>query len=178
MKAMEQYEYSQEYLSCIWEYQEYLAVRGMCRLMIALHQQDYDVAADVWNKHEGPHYNLTRHAISALISYLVHNGKDPSEWALGYKEWAGSDDLVARDMCRIMIALSQEDYDAALDTWNNHEGRDLQIAMKATTLLTLHYERDGQDPIEWARGYEGFAAKQVESAEINAVRWKRNLGPS
>jgi hypothetical protein len=163
MIIMPQYEYSKEYMEYTWQYREYLAVRDMCRMIIALHQEDFDTAAEVWNKHEGPHYRLTTHSINAFISYLAHNGQDPAEWARGYSAHMGSQNAAARDMCRMMIALYQEDDDTALSVWNEYDGtRDhIRLAMQAMDALIAYYMRDGKDPAEWARGYEAFAAGQA-----------------
>jgi hypothetical protein len=160
---MPQYEYSKEYMGYTLEYREYLAVRDMCRMIIALYQQDFDTAAKVWNNHEGPHYKLTTHSISAFRSHLARNGNDPVEWARDYSAYMGSQDTAARDMCRMMIALYQDDYDAALGVWNEYDGtRDhIRLAMQAIDGLIAFYIHNGQDPADWARGYEAFAAGQA-----------------
>jgi hypothetical protein len=160
---MPQYEYSNEYTEYTREYREYVAVRDMCRMMIALYQEDFGTAATVWNKHEGPHYNLTRHSIIVFTNHLERNGNDPVEWARGYSASVGSQDTVDRDMCRMMIALCQEDYDSAISVWNEYEGtRDhIRLAMLAMNVFIADYMRDGKDPAEWARGYEAYAAGQA-----------------
>jgi hypothetical protein len=155
---MQEHELSDEDLGYSEEYRDYLAVRDMCRMMIALHQRDYDAAADVWKKHPGPHHHLTRHAINWLISHFARNGQDPAGWARGYQESVGSADLPARDMCRMVTALYREDQDAALEVWNQHDGGHIHIAMEAMTALAIYLVRDGEDPVERARGYEAYAA--------------------
>jgi hypothetical protein len=143
------------------QYREYLALRDMCRMMIALQQRDYNSAANIWKKHEGPHYHLTRHAITWLITHFAHSGQDPAGWARGYEEVADDTDASVRGMCRMMSALCREDYDAALDVWNEHDGPHVRIAMQAMTALATYLVYDGKDPVEQARGYEAFAAQQV-----------------
>lgn len=181
---MQEYEFSDQHPGFSEEYQDYLAVRDMCRMMIALHQRDYDAAADIWKKHQGPHYHLTRHAMNWLISHFVRNGQNPAGWARGYEESAGSSDTSARDMCRMVTALYREDPDAALDVWNQHDGPHIHIAMEAMTALAIYLVRDGEDPVERARGYEAYAAiaagvrpslteDHPDAGEENAVRRDR-----
>jgi hypothetical protein len=178
---MPQYQPSKEYLKYSSEYQEYLAVRDMCRMMIALHEEDFDSAVDVWKKHEGPHYRLVLVAISTFIPYLVGKDQDPAEWARGYDAYAGAQDVSVRDMCRMTIALHQEDYDMALDIWNEHEGQHVRLATEAIGWVTTYLLRDGRDPVEWARGYEAYEAKQAgcqpslteekaKMVEVNEIR--------
>jgi hypothetical protein len=164
MVAMPQYQYSKKYLEYSLEYRAYITIRDMCRLMIAICREDFDAAADVWNKHEGPHYLLTAQSIQSLIIYLEKNGQDPSEWARGYTVHAGSEDIPARDMSRMMIALHQEDDDTAINVWSeyvNEHRAHYSLAMQALEALISFCGRDGQDPVGWARGHEAYAAEEA-----------------
>jgi len=188
--TMPQYQYSKKYLEYSSEYQTYIAIRDMCRLMIAICHEDFAAEADVWNKHEGPHYRLTAQSILSLIIYLKRTGQDPSEWARGYTVHAGSEDIQARDMSRMMIALHQEDDDTALNVWNEYVNENRahpSLAMQALVALIGYYERDGKDPIEWARGYEAYAAeiagtqsslseKTSDSSEQNIINYDEPEG--
>ena len=176
---MPQYQYSKQYLEYSNEYQEYIAIRDMCKMMIALHEEDFDAAADAWKQHEGPHYRLVRQAINMFSIFLVHKNQDPAEWARGYDASAGTEDESVRAMCRMMIALHQQDDDMAIDIWGTYPH--VSLAMEAIEGLTVYLVRDGQDPLEWARGFEAYAAEQAgcrpslseEKAEIldrNVIR--------
>jgi hypothetical protein len=159
--TMPDYQYSQEFLQYTKEYQHYLAVRDMCTIMVALHRQDYEMAANTWNRHEGPHARLTITAISWFIDYLMSKGQDPAAWARDYDAHAGSEDISVRDMCRMMIALHHDDSDAAVDVWNEHEGPHFKLATEAITGLRIYLVRNGQDPIEWASSFEAYGATQA-----------------
>ena len=158
---MAEYQYSKEFLQYTREYQLYLAVRDMCTIMVALHREEYDRVAEAWKRHEGPHFHLTIQAINAFMDYLVRNGQDPAAWARDYDAYAGGEDISVRDMCRMMVALHRNDSNAAADVWNEHEGLHFKLATEAIHALRGYLMRDGQDPIEWARGYEAYAAEQA-----------------
>ncbi len=156
---MPEYHYSKEYLEYSSEYQEYIAVRDMCKMMIALHEEDFDSAVDTWKKHEGPHYRLVQQAVRMFNIFLANKDQDPAEWARGYEAYAGAEDVSVRAMCRMTVALHQEDDDMALDVWNEYPH--VRLATEAIGWLTTYLVRDGQNPVEWARGYEAYAAEQV-----------------
>jgi hypothetical protein len=156
---MPQYEYSKQYLEYSNEYQEYIAIRDMCKMMIALHEEDFDAAADAWKQHEGPHYRLVRQAINMFNIFLVGKDQDPAEWARGYDAYAGAEDVSVRAMCRMTIALHQQDEDMAIDIWGTYPH--IRLANETIGWLTIYLVRDGQDPLEWARGYEAYAAEQA-----------------
>jgi hypothetical protein len=159
MRSMPQHQYSKQYLEYSNEYQEYIAIRDMCKMMIALHEEDFDAAVDAWKKHEGPHYRLVRQAISMFNIFLVRKDQDPAEWARGYDASAGAEDESVRAMCRMTIALHQQDEDRAIDIWGSYPNA--RLAIETIGWLTLYLVRDGQDPLEWARGYESYAAQQA-----------------